>query len=271
FADREASSVFDGDRSDQFHIHFHVVSGHHHFRAFRQLDDTGHVRGTEVKLGTVTVKEGGVTATFVFAQDVNLGFKLGVGLHAAGLGQHLTTLDFFPVDPPQERTDVVTGFRFFHHLAEHFYPGDHRLLDFIFDTDDLHFIGHFHNTALHTAGGHGTATGDGEDVFNRHQEGLVFIPLRGRNMVVDRLHQLKNFLAVFTGGVFHRFQSGTGYHRDVVAGEVVLGQQFTHFHFHQFQELFVVHHVHFVQEDHDGRHTHLTGEQDVLPGLRHRA
>src|SRR5690606_36894343 len=23
--------------------------------------------------------------------------------------------------------------------------------------------------------------------------------------------------------------------------------------------------------DHDGRHTHLTGEQDVLPGLRHRA
>ena len=57
----------------------------------------------------------------------------------------------------------------------------------------------------------------------------------------------------------------------VVAGEVVLGQQLAHFHFDQFQQLFVVHHVSLVQEDDDVRHAHLTRQQDVFAGLGHGA
>ena len=59
--------------------------------------------------------------------------------------------------------------------------------------------------------------------------------------------------------------------RGVVAGEVVLGEQFAHFHFDQFQQLGVIHHVAFVHEHDDVRNANLTGQQDVLAGLRHRA
>merc|ERR1719456_1302106 len=44
-----------------------------------------------------------------------------------------------------------------------------------------------------------------------------------------------------------------------------------HFHFHQLEQLGVVHHVALVQEHDDVRHANLTGQQDVLARLRHRA
>jgi hypothetical protein len=57
----------------------------------------------------------------------------------------------------------------------------------------------------------------------------------------------------------------------VVAGEVVLGEQLAHFHFDQFQQFGVVHHVALVQEHDDVGHAHLAGQQDVLAGLGHGA
>ena len=48
-------------------------------------------------------------------------------------------------------------------------------------------------------------------------------------------------------------------------------EEFAHFHFHQFQKLFIVDHVNFVEEDDDAGHADLTGQQDVLPGLGHGA
>lgn len=57
----------------------------------------------------------------------------------------------------------------------------------------------------------------------------------------------------------------------VSSPEVVLGQQFANFHFHQLEQLGVVDHVSLVQEDDDVRHANLARQQDVLAGLRHRA
>jgi hypothetical protein len=57
----------------------------------------------------------------------------------------------------------------------------------------------------------------------------------------------------------------------VVAGEVVLVQQFAHFHLDELEQLGVVDHVALVQEDDDVRHADLARQQDVLAGLRHRA
>ena len=74
-----------------------------------------------------------------------------------------------------------------------------------------------------------------------------------------------------TGVAFQRLQRRTLDDRDVVAREVVLGQQFAHFHFDQFQQLGIVNHVALVHVDNDVRHTHLTCQQDVLARLRHRA
>ena len=59
--------------------------------------------------------------------------------------------------------------------------------------------------------------------------------------------------------------------RGVVAGEVVFGEQFAHFHFDQFEQFCVIDHVGFVHEDDDVGYANLTGQQDVLAGLGHGA
>ncbi len=59
--------------------------------------------------------------------------------------------------------------------------------------------------------------------------------------------------------------------RQIVAREIVAGQQFANFQLDEFEQFGIVHHVDLVQSDHDVRHTHLAGEQNVLAGLRHRA
>ena len=59
--------------------------------------------------------------------------------------------------------------------------------------------------------------------------------------------------------------------RDVVAGEVILRQKLAHLELDEVEELGVVDHVDLVHVHDERRHADLTGEQDVLAGLRHRA
>ena len=59
--------------------------------------------------------------------------------------------------------------------------------------------------------------------------------------------------------------------RDVVAGEVVLGEELAHLHLDELEELLVVDHVGLVEGDDHRRHLDLAREQDVLARLRHRA
>src|SRR5690554_7574672 len=71
FTNREAQTIFHGDRSDQGNSHFHVVIRHYHFYAFRQFARTGHVSGPEVELRTVALEERSMTTTFFFGQYVH--------------------------------------------------------------------------------------------------------------------------------------------------------------------------------------------------------
>ena len=67
------------------------------------------------------------------------------------------------------------------------------------------------------------------------------------------------------------FERRAANHGHVIAGELVLGEQFAHLQLDQFQQLLVVHHVDFVEEDHHRRHLDLARQQDVLARLGHRA
>ena len=58
---------------------------------------------------------------------------------------------------------------------------------------------------------------------------------------------------------------------DVLPVEAVLRQEFTGFHLDQVDQFRVVHEVALVEEDDQFGDADLPGEQDVLPGLRHRA
>src|SRR5690606_13389661 len=119
---------------------------------------------------------------------------------------------------------------------------------------------------------HGTATGDREHVFDRHQERLVDGTFRLRNVGVQGLDQLAHSRSTDFGLVaFQRLQGRTHDVRGVVAREVVGVQQVANFQLDYLHQLGVVNQVGLVQEHDDVGNDYLAGQQDVLAGLRHGA
>src|SRR5690606_7698353 len=252
FANREAQTVFHGDRSDQGDNQFHVVARHNHFHAFGQLAGTGYVSSTEVELRTVAFEERSVTTAFILAQHVHFSFELGVRLDGARLGQNLTTLYVFTLGTAQQYTDVLTGTTFVQQLAEHLDTSTGGL-DGVLDTNDFHFFLDLDDTALNTTSHNSTATGNGEYVFDRHQERLVDGTLRLGDVGIQSLDQGLDRSGTHAVVVLtvQGHQGGTDDDRSVVTGEVVSAQQIAHFHLNQFQQLFIVNHVGLVQEHDD--------------------
>ena len=95
------------------------------------------------------------------------------------------------------------------------------------------------------------------------------------DVAVDGIHQLDDGLArralVARRSRLEGLEGRAVDDRDVVAGELVLGEQLADFHLDQLEQFGVVDHVGLVQVDDDVGHADLTGEQDVLTGLRHGA
>ena len=218
-----------------------------------------------------------MTAAFFLGQNVNLGIEVSVGVDGTGLCQNLTTLNLGPLDTAEKSTDVVACDRLIEELTEHLNAGNNGLLGFA-ETDDLNGIVYLYNTALNTTGCNGAAAGDGEYVLNGHKEGLVGSALGLGNVLVNSIHKLENALALggflcdlACGECFESAESGTPDDGDLVAGEVVAGEQLTDFHFNKLKELFVVNLVNLVHENNDVGNTDLTSEQDVLTGLGHGA
>ena len=141
------------------------------------------------------------------------------------------------------------------------------------DTNDLDVGVDRELTTLDTAGNHGATAGDGEDIFDRHQERLVQIVSRGRDVLVDSLHEFLdglNPLLVIRSVVVQRAVSG-GVDDRAVTVEAVLVEEVADLFFDELDELFIVDHVALVQGDEDLRNANLTGEQHVLASLGHRA
>merc|ERR1711916_130110 len=224
----------------------------------------------EVELWTVVGEEWRVTATFFFRQDVSLSFELLVRRDGARLTENLATLNAFTVNTAEKRTNVVTSLALIEQLAEHLNTGTGRFRRTFADTNDFDLVADFQDTGLNTTRQNRTTARDREHVLNRHQEWFVDRTLRGRDVLVNRSHQLKNL--VFTDVVVTTFNSckrRTRDDRNIVAREVVRGQKFTDFHFDELEKFFVVNLVNLVHEDNKRRNTNLTSEQDVLTRLWH--
>ncbi len=120
--------------------------------------------------------------------------------------------------------------------------------------------------------GDGAATGDGVESLNGHQEGLVGRARRLRDVAVDSGHELVD--RVLADGVVAAFEGGqsrTLDDRNIVTREVVRREQLAHFQLDELEDFLVVDLVDLVHVHDERRHADLTGEQDVLAGLRHRA
>ena len=262
--------MLNGDRADQLGAHLDAVAGHHHLHVAAVVsgeggDLTGHIRGADIELRPVTGKEGGVATALFLLQHIHLTFELGVGLDRIGLHQHHATLDIFLLDTAQQQAHVVTCHALVEQLAEHLHAG-HGGFAGVPDAHDLHGFTHLHLAALDSAGGHGAAAGDRKHVFDRHQEGLVDLARRLGDRLIHRIHQIEDLVDpfVFTADalataldVLESPEGGASDHGDVIAGEVVAAQEFTHFKFDEFEDFFVVDHIFLIQEHHKGRHPYL--------------
>src|SRR6056297_451965 len=271
FTDGEAQTIVHGDRVDQRHHHVDVVPRHDHLDALRQLTGARHVRRAEVELRAVPLEERRVPATLVLGQHVYLGLELRVRRDRARLRQHLTTLHIVAFGATQQHAHVLPRTAFVQKLPEHL-DARHRRLGRVADADDGNLVTDLHNPALDTPRHHRAAARDREYVFDRQQKRKIHRTLRLGDVLVQRqnqlLHRRHADLAVVA---FQSLQGAADDDRRVVSRELVLVQKLAHFHLDQLQKLLVVDHVRFVHVDHDPRHADLAGQQNVFPGLRHRA
>ena len=268
-ADRKTKTFVHRNRGDQVYGHGYVVTGHYHLNSGRKLRYTGHVGCPEVELRAVPVEERGVATAFLFGQYIRLSLEFGVRGDAARLGKYLAALDLFTLDAAKKGADVVACTTFVKKLAAHLYAGDGGLGGLL-DADYLYLFANLDYAALNTAGGYGAAAGDGEYVFDRHEErlvngalGLGDVAVYGFHETVDGVFAKLGLLAV------QRLKGGTLDYGNVVAGEVIAGKKLADLKLDKLEKLGVVYHVCFVEVYYYVRHAYLTGKKDVLPGLRH--
>ena len=209
----------------------------------------------------------------LLGQDVDLGVELGVGLDAARLGHDLAALDLVALDAPQEAADVVAGPALVEQLLEHLDPGDDDLAGGL-DPDDLDLVADVDDAALDPPGGDRAPALDPEDVLDRHEEGLVDRPLGGRDVRVDRVHELLDRGVGRVGRVvlgLEGLERAAPHEGDVVARELVLAEELADLELDEVEQLGVVDRVALVEEDDDVGDLDLAGQEDVLAGLGHRA
>ena len=78
--------------------------------------------------------------------------------------------------------------------VEHADSGDDGLLGLLAAAQDLDLIALLDDALLDTACAHGSSARDGEHVLDGQQEGLVRLALRGGDVIVHGLHELKDLV-----------------------------------------------------------------------------
>ena len=212
--------------------------------------------------------EWSVTSTLFLLEDVDLSLEVLVRSDRARLGDNLTSLDFLLVDTTEEKTNVVSGLTLIEELAEHLDTCYNGVLRSVAEAYELNRIVDVDGTGLDTTCNNGSTASDGEDVLDRHEERLLVLTNRLRDVLVNSVHELHylvfpNLLSV------EGSKSGSTDDRAVLI-ELVECEKVTDFHLDEVKHLSVVNKVNLVHEHEDLRYVHLTGEQDVLTGLRHR-
>src|SRR5690606_19423497 len=118
----------------------------------------------------------------------------GVRGDAAGFGNNHTAFHIIAVDTAQEQTSVVASHAGIQGLVEHFHAGYHRAHALLAQTNDFNRVVNFNLTAFDTAGHHGAAAFNREDVLNGHHEGLVQLADRILEVFIHSVQQLNDRL-----------------------------------------------------------------------------
>src|SRR6185312_650221 len=124
------------------------------------------------------------------------------------------------------------------------------------------------DATLDAAGDHGSTALDREHVLDRHEERLVDVTDRIRDLAVEGGDELADRLLPLLLAVQRR-EGGDLDDLRRVAVELVLREKLADFHLDELEHLLVLHRVALVERDDDVVQPDLAGEEDVLTGLRH--
>ena len=267
-ADSETQTSVQSHSVDKLNSDLNVITRHYHFYALRQMNLTGAVHCTEVELRTILVSERSVTSTLFLLQNVDRSLELLERLNLSRMAEHHTTLDFILVDTTEKQTYVITSLTLIKELTEHLDTCNDRLL-VLTKTEQLNLITYVDNTSLDTSCSNSTTTCDREYVLNRHQERFVGSTGRLLDPCIASVHQLHNLIFPLSNTV-QSTKCRTADDRSIVAIELILIEQLTHFHLNELKHLLILNHITLVQEYDKTRNVHLTSEKHVLTCLRHR-
>src|SRR5437870_4090288 len=220
FANGKANRLFHRDRGNQLDFNGDVIARHDHFDAIWQLDRSGHISGTQIKLRPVIGKKRGVTAALLLAQDIHFCLELLVRLNRARLGDDLTALNLFLLRAAQKHADVIAGARFVEEFAEHFDIGRGGFGSGT-NADDLNFFHFLEDATLNTAGRNRAAPFYVEYVFHRHQKWLIDRPVRYRNVIINGGDEGKHLFLLISVAI-ERLECDTLHDRNFVARKFIL-------------------------------------------------
>jgi hypothetical protein len=261
----------------QFANHLDVVAGHDLLLAsiggaLGPCECARLVGGPDEHLRSVVVAEASVATALLLAQHVHGDEEALVGLDLAGHGDDHAATDVLALDATEKETGVVACARLVAGLLEGLDVGDLGLDAGGAFADKLDFAVLLEDTALHTAGDNSSTSGNGEDVLNGHEEGLLGVTGGGGDPAVDGLEQLVNLLlANVRLAALERAECGSHDDGCLVALEAVAAEQLAHLHLDELQHLLVLNGVDLVDKDDNLLDTDLTGKQQVLTGLGHLA
>ena len=213
-----------------------------------------------------------MTAALFLVQHVDGSLEVGVGGGRPGLDDDHAALDILLLGAAEQQADVLASATLIKDLAEHLNTGDSGGLLLLADTHDVDGVTGLHDAALDAAGDDGATTGDGEDILDGHEERLVGVTLRLRDVLVDGVHQLQDGLTPLGVAVQGR-EGRNANDREVLTIEALGLKDLAQLHLDQVDQVRVLlgDHVALVQGDNDCGNTHLAGQQNVLMGLGHRA
>ena len=211
-----------------------------------------------------------MTAAFIFGQNVYLSGEFCVRMNAAWFGEDLASFDVFTINTTEQSADVVACHSLVEGLSEHFNAGYDGFGRFFLQADDFSRVADFDGTTFNSACSNCATAGDGEYVFDWHQEWFISVTFRSRDVFVNSLHQVTDLLFIFRVAV-QSAESGANDNRHFIAWIVIGREEVSDFHFYEVDQFRIIYLVSFVQEYNDSRYAYLLSEQNVFAGLRHRA
>src|SRR5205814_10161824 len=130
-----------------------------------------------------------VPAPLTLCHHVHFALELHVRRDRLRLRPHHPPLPLVLLHAAQQQPHVVPRLPLIQQLAEHLHPRHHHLLVRP-KPPHLHFLVHLHLSPLDPARRHRPPARDRKHVLHRHQERLLDLPLRDRNVLVQRRQQL---------------------------------------------------------------------------------